>query len=227
MFGGKIMTAIDRCPVAQWPRVRIGNARLQKSLSSPRRTASPSVASKSLSQSPCIMQFCGRCPILLECSAVIVFLLSCFGGSAGTSGYANDRLTATCYRLVTSPVLNWTNARDACFNNNETLVVLEPVEKASFILDFVITNYAPHGYTRNIAIGASRPEADWGTDSTSFQWINGQPLDLNATEAFITRTDNWKRLDSDVMTIKRGSEFLWGSADASNDRPYICERPFM
>lgn len=63
-----------------------------------------------------------------------------FGSASSNESYVIDRVSVTCYRVVTSPKLTWLASRDACTNNNERLTVLEPVEKARFIQFFLNTN---------------------------------------------------------------------------------------
>lgn len=60
--------------------------------------------------------------------------------------YAIDRGSMTCFRVVTSQKKQWWSARDACTSSGDMLAVLEPLEKAKFIDEFMNTNYGMGGF---------------------------------------------------------------------------------
>ncbi|KAL8586608.1 hypothetical protein ACOMHN_040116 [Nucella lapillus] len=139
--------------------------------------------------------------------------------------YVIDRMTSTCYRLVTSPALDWPAARAACDSSSEMLAVLEPMEKARFLQDFLRTNIALHNFSRSIQIGALRPEADWTenvppSSRPRLVWVNGQPLDHKATGPFWRKDVDWS-LRGNVITMQRNHRYLWGTALENLDRFYM------
>ena len=55
-------------------------------------------------------------------------------------GYVVHRESKTCFRPVESPLLKWTDARDKCAIDGETLAILEPVEKLEFLVQYFRAN---------------------------------------------------------------------------------------
>ncbi|KAK7108151.1 hypothetical protein V1264_015941 [Littorina saxatilis] len=154
-----------------------------------------------------------------------------FGSASSNESYVIDRVSVTCYRVVTSPKLTWLASRDACTNNNERLTVLEPVEKARFIQFFLNTNTAFFGFTGSFAVGASRPQAVWNTSwpasGPDFIWVNGQAVNYDATATFwyVNRPNNAQNKDN-VVGLKTNKNFTWEDLGESEERVYICERAY-
>ncbi|KAK7497275.1 hypothetical protein BaRGS_00011569 [Batillaria attramentaria] len=59
-----------------------------------------------------------------------------------TDGFVVDRRSQTCFKVSQHPLMNWTDARDACNHDNARLVVLEPLEKADFVMSLLRHNPA-------------------------------------------------------------------------------------
>ncbi|KAK7107298.1 hypothetical protein V1264_015245 [Littorina saxatilis] len=132
--------------------------------------------------------------------------------------YVIDRVSVTCFRVVTSRWLPWVAARAACSSNGDRLAVLKPVEKARFVVVFLKINK-----------GASRPQHLWNTSlpasGPDLVWENGQRVNYTATAPFWykDRPNNKDNTDN-VLGMKADKNFLWEDLKESAERVYICER---
>ncbi|XP_070201084.1 uncharacterized protein [Littorina saxatilis] len=133
--------------------------------------------------------------------------------------YVIDRPTSTCYRLDLS-LKNWVNALDACADNNETLVVLEPVEKASFIESFIRAS-------RDLTVDGVYIGAKQLPGVSDIEWINGEPVNITATRSLWVPTTDFTRVEPDgIILLRRIKNFQWSIARSHFEIHFICERPF-
>ncbi|XP_070212741.1 uncharacterized protein [Littorina saxatilis] len=139
-----------------------------------------------------------------------------------------DVVTSTCYRVTSKPLVTWLTARDGCKDKGEMLVVLEPVEKAQFIVGFL--NLAWPGSMRNFHIGASRPADRWNTTfpatGPDYVWETGQPVNMSITQSFWEpgKPDN-KDNDNNVVRLSGKQNYALDDTEGIWTSRYICERP--
>ncbi|KAK7107211.1 hypothetical protein V1264_015166 [Littorina saxatilis] len=148
--------------------------------------------------------------------------------------YAIDRGSMTCFRVVTSHSKQWWSARDACTSSDDMLAVLEPVEKAKFIYEFMNTNYVNHRKLNHFFyIGSKRPQlictppCGWSSSDPDYTWLNGQPVNYTATASYwhANKPDNWNA--ETVLSIRSFFGFLWDNITPDTAQYYICERPLI
>ncbi|XP_070189571.1 uncharacterized protein [Littorina saxatilis] len=143
--------------------------------------------------------------------------------------YVIDRVSVTCFRVVTSRWLPWVAARAACSSNGDRLAVLKPVEKARFVVVFLKINKVFTKFSSSFVIGASRPQHLWNTSlpasGPDLVWENGQRVNYTATAPFWykDRPNNKDNTDN-VLGMKADKNFLWEDLKESAERVYICER---
>ncbi|KAK7108004.1 hypothetical protein V1264_015810 [Littorina saxatilis] len=146
------------------------------------------------------------------------------------AGYVVHRRSGACFRPVEDPD-TWLEAREKCVEQNETLAVLDPVEKLDFLINFFRTN--PKVYVRNrdpFMIGASRPLDKWNTPFPSsgpdHVWLTDQTVNMEDTAPYWRNNnpDNAKNV-SNILALRPAHDFkLDDVLPDSNRRRYVCER---
>ncbi|KAK7096704.1 hypothetical protein V1264_003778 [Littorina saxatilis] len=145
-------------------------------------------------------------------------------------GYVIDTVSSTCYRVVTSPA-NFLDARAACNSKQDSLVVLDLVDKARFMTDFVNHNLDTLG-AQTYYIGLSRPVGLWNTpfpaSGPDYVWETGQTVNLTATQEFWgpNKPANSDNKDN-VIRLSTSIGYKWDDTQEYHLRGYVCERPFV
>nr|KAG5706844.1 hypothetical protein BaRGS_004179 [Batillaria attramentaria] len=110
--------------------------------------------------------------------------------------------------------MNWTDARDACNHDNARLVVLEPLEKADFVMSLLRHNPVLGNTTRSYQIGAARPDGAWDTpfpaSGLDYVWQTGIPVDYEATAGYWF-SNNFASVDpnQNIVILRAEKDFLW------------------
>ena len=149
----------------------------------------------------------------------LVFFFLLFLNSACQQGWICNG--TSCYKLVTSPKLNWEKAEEECEKCQARLVKVESLEEH----DFIKTKLLPTNNNGSYWIGLSDSdnEGDW-------MWTDGTQLDSDGYKNWGDNQPKNKNNNEDCVVI-RIRKFdpdhygKWHDRPCSKERKYICEKP--
>ncbi|XP_060580080.1 C-type lectin domain family 4 member F-like [Ruditapes philippinarum] len=137
---------------------------------------------------------------------------------------AYDRL-GVCYRLYTTPRLEWVDAKDFCSKQDAELTDLYDYTEQMFVKDNLVRRIRAHGVW--IGISDDGDEGDWRWVNNSranidrFEWWPGNPDNANVEDGFF---DSF--FGEDCVEISLKSKYRGQLNDYSCDErmPFICKK---